>query len=132
MTRIESDIVDIENTQENVFAFLANFNNFQSLMPPQVTNWQSTEDTCTFTISGMATIGMKIAQKTPHSNISVVSDGKVPFNFTLNVLLNKKSDTACTGQILFEADLNPMLKMMALKPLTNFCNLLAAKMKDIK
>jgi len=132
MTTIESDIVEIGNSSERVFAFLSDFNNFKSLMPEQVTNWTATEDTCSFTISGMATIGMKIIEKIPHSQVKIVSDGKVPFNFTLNALLNSKGPMQCTGQLVFEAELNTMLKMMVQKPLTNFFNILAAKMKDIK
>ena len=131
MTRIESEKVEINNSSVNIFNLLGNFNNFQKLMPPQVTNWSSTEDECSFTISGMATIGMKIIEKTPHSKIKISSNGKVPFNFDLNVLLTDLAEDKCSGQLIFEADLNPMLKMMVEKPLTNFFNLLAGKLKEM-
>jgi hypothetical protein len=131
-TKIESDVVQIDNSAETIFNYLSNFNNFQKLMPEQVTNWQSTPDECTFTINGMATIGMKIIDKSPHHKISIVSNGKVPFDFNLFVLLTDKGNNTCTGQLLFESEMNPMLKMMVVKPLTNFFNILAQKMKDIK
>lgn len=131
-TKIESDVVQIDNSAENVFNYLSNFNNFQKLMPEQVTNWQSTPDECTFTINGMATIGMKIHEKTPHQKIAIRSNGKVPFEFSLLVLLTEKGSNTSSGQLVFESDLNPMLKMMVVKPLTNFFNILAQKMKDIK
>lgn len=132
LTKIESDVVQIDNSAANVFAYLSNFNNFQKLMPEQVTNWQSTADECTFTINGMATIGMKIIDKSPNNKITISSNGKVPFDFNLFVLLIEKGDNACSGQLVFESELNPMLKMMVVKPLTNFFNMLAQKMKDIK
>ncbi len=132
VTKIESDIVQIDNSAATIFDYLSNFNNFQKLMPEQVTNWQSTPDECTFTINGMATIGMKILEKTPFTKITIGSNGKVPFEFKLFVLLTEKEATACSGQLLFESDLNPMLKMMVVKPLTNFFNMLAQRMKDIK
>ena len=100
-------------------------------MPPQVTNWQSTEEECSFTISGMATIGMKITEKKPSSEIKIISHGKVPFNFNLNVLLNEAGSDKCITQLVFESDLNPMIKMMVEKPLANFFNLLAVRMKEI-
>lgn len=131
LTKIESDVVQIEKSAATIFDYLSNFNNFQKLMPEQVTNWQSTADECTFTINGMATIGMKIKEKTPSNKISIVSNGKVPFDFNLFVLLTEKSAATCTGQLVFESELNPMLKMMVVKPLTNFFNILAQKMKDI-
>ena len=34
--------------------------------------------------------------------------------------------------IYFEAELNPMMKMMVAKPLGNFLNLLSEKLKEIK
>ena len=46
MTRIESDKVTVNKTSEEIYTFLSNFNNFQKLMPEQVTNWQSTEEDC--------------------------------------------------------------------------------------
>jgi hypothetical protein len=129
---IKTETVEIENSAANVFTRLADFNNFKELMPPQVTNWQSTADDCSFTINNMATIGMKIKEKMPHSKIAIESNGKVPFNFTLDVNITSIADNKCNGQLHFNADINPMLKMMVEKPLTNFFNLLAQKMKQIK
>ena len=131
MTRIESEKVEVNNSSEKTFAFLSDFNNFQKLMPPQVTNWQSTADECSFTISGMATIGVKIVEKKPNSEIKIVSNGKVPFNFNLNVFLSEAAADKCNGQLVFEADLNPMIKMMVEKPLTNFFNLLVVRLKEL-
>ena len=132
MTKIESNKSEIDNSLENVFAFLSNFNNFQQLMPAQVTNWTSTENECSFTINGMATIGMKIIEKTPSTHIKITSNGKVPFDFILHVNLTSLDANKTSGQLVFEAELNPMIKMMVEKPLTNFFNLLADKMKEIK
>jgi hypothetical protein len=132
MTIIESEIVDIDNSSEYIFNYLADFNNFEKLMPPQVTNWTSTSEECSFTINGMATIGMKIIEKNPFTKINISSNGKVPFEFKLFVLLKEKDASHCTGQLTFESDLNMMMKMMVEKPLTNFFNMLAQKMKEIK
>lgn len=132
MMKIESDIVEIENSSANVFSFLSDFNNFKSMMPPQVSDWKSTVDDCSFVINGMATIGMKIVNKVPSSLINITSDGKVPFNFTLDVHITQVDENKCKGQLIFNGDINMMMKMMVEKPLTNFFNILANKMKDIK
>ncbi|TND09972.1 MAG: hypothetical protein FD123_654 [Bacteroidetes bacterium] len=131
MAKIESDIVETGKPAEKMHGFLSNFNNFESLMPEQITNWQSTEDKCTFTIKGMATIGMRIAEKTPHSKIHIVSDGKVPFEFTLDVLLTEIDANNCKGQLLMNADVNPFMAAMVTGPLRNFLNLLVKKMKEV-
>lgn len=132
LTKIESDISEINNSAENIFNNLSDFRNFEKLMPSQVTDWTSTSDECTFTIKGMATIGMKIIEKTPNTKITISSNGKVPFAFQLFILITPKDENNCVGQLIFESDLNPMLKMMVVKPLGNFFNMLAHKMKSIK
>src|SRR5258708_5229654 len=125
--RIESEKAEISKPASEVFSFLSDFNNFQKLMPPQVVNWKSTADECSFTISGMATIGMKIIEKTPNTHIKISSSGKVPFEFTLDVSLSETGPAQTTAQLIFESALNPMMAMMVEKPLKNFFNLLAGK-----
>ena len=72
-----------------------------------------------------------MAEKKPFEYIKVNRNGNAPFDFTLECLLNEKSIAESEVQLAFNADLNPMLKMMALKPLTNFLNLLVKKLKDL-
>ena len=131
MTRIESEKTLIKKSSEEIFLFLSDFNNFQKLMPEQVTNWESNTDECSFTISGMATLGMKIAEKKPNDFIKVVRNGNAPFDFTLECLMKEKGEKESEVQLAFNADLNPMLKMMAVKPLTNFLNLLVQKLNTL-
>lgn len=133
MTKIETEKVNCPQPAETIYNFLSDFNNFKALMPPQVSDWQSTSDTCSFTINNMATVGMKIESKTPHSQIHIVSDGgKVPFSFTLDVVITPIDANNCTGQLFFKADIPIFLRPMVSGPLSNFFNLLAKKMTEIK
>ena len=136
--RIESDKSEINKPAAEIFSFLSDFNNFQKLMPPQVSNWKSTTDECSFTLSGMATIGMKITEKIPNTLVKISSipalgstSSKMPLDFTLSVYLTEITPVQCTGQFIFESDLNPMMKIMLEKPLTKFFNFLAGKMKEV-
>lgn len=130
MTRIESNKNEVNKSPEEVFSFLSDFNNFKSLMPPQVVDWQSTPDECSFTIKGMATLGMKMIEKNPSSLIKITSNGKVPFNFFLSCHI-ENTGNGSQVQLAFDAELNAMMKMMAVKPLTNFLNLLNDKLKEL-
>jgi carbon monoxide dehydrogenase subunit G len=130
MTKLEGDKVTINKSAKEVFDFLSDFNNFQKLMPEQVVDWKSTADECTFTIKGMATLGMKIVEKKPNSLIKVIKNGSAPFDFSLSCMIDDLGQQ-CAVQLAFDADLNPMMKMMAAKPLTNFLNILTNKLKDL-
>ncbi len=130
MTTIVSEKETVNQTPEQVFAFLSDFNNFEKLMPEQVTDWRATAEACTFTIKGMAKLGMKIEEKTPNTAIKIARDGDAPFDFKLNVSIEEMDDRS-NVQLSFDADLNPFLKMMAEKPLRNFLNLLVTKYREI-
>lgn len=129
MTKIESEKQTINSPIETVFNFLSNFNNFEKLMPEQIINWKSTEDTCSFTIKGMTDLSMKIIKRIEFSEIVMVSDGKAPFNYELIALLEKKDENSCISQLVFNAELNAILSMMVSKPLENFVNILNKSLK---
>ncbi len=129
MASFKSDKITIHKSQEDIYTFLSDFNNFEKLMPEQVTNWQSTDESCSFTIKGMADLAMKMGEKTEFSKVTYVSDGNKPFAFDLNTDIISNGDNTET-QIILNADLNPMLKMMASRPLQNFVNLLVNKLKE--
>ncbi len=128
---IESDKVIVNQTSKQLFDFLEDFNNIGKLMPPQVEGWKSDGETCIFTIKGMATLGMAYESKTPNSEIVIKKDGKAPFDFKLLCKIQELSPTSSQLQLMFDADLNMMMRMMAEKPLTNFLNLLVHRYAEI-
>ena len=131
MSLIESQAVTINKSDEEIFNFISDFTNFASLMPPQVQDVKITQDSCSFSIQGMPSINLKIYEKTPFSCVKMkAEDGKLPF--TLSCSLENVNETQCIAQFHFEAELNPMMKMMVTKPLGNFLNLLSEKLKEIK
>jgi carbon monoxide dehydrogenase subunit G len=131
MSEFKSTPVLIGSSDEEIFNFLASFNNFEKLMPEQVTNWQSTHDSCSFTITGMADLAMKMDRKEANSLVSYASDGNSPFPFQLSFDLSADNENRCRVQANLSAKLNPMLKMMASRPLQNFVNLLVEKLKEV-
>ena len=129
MKAIESEKLIINSSQEKIYHFLSNFNNFGKLMPEQIINWQSTETTCSFTIKGMTDLSMQIKEKMPFHTILISSFGKTPFEFELKCSFEALDANKTESQLIFFADLNPMLSMMASKPLQNFVNMLNVRLK---
>lgn len=127
MLEIKTTPQQIAASSEIVFKFLSDLNNLQKLMPDRVEGWQSDTDKCTFTIKGMATIEMKIKERSPNSSIALESFGKSPFPFTLSSSIMDK-DGGTEVALIFQGDMNPFMKMMAESPLRNFFNQLAEKL----
>lgn len=127
MTRIESKKAELKQNSAEVFAFLSDFQNLGTLMPEQVEGFTAEGDTCKFTIKGMATLGLRYESKTPDSEVVMVKHGQGPFDLKLICRITPSGTGGSILQLVFEADLNPFLKMMAEKPLGNFLNLLVDK-----
>jgi carbon monoxide dehydrogenase subunit G len=130
MSTISSDKVLISRTDRVVFDFVSDFDNFGKLMPEQVTDWKSTPDTCSFTISGMASLSMRMSLRQPYDKLVMTSEGKTPFAFELKSHFKAIADDSTEAQLVFDAQLSPMIAMMATRPLQNFVNILVHKLKE--
>jgi carbon monoxide dehydrogenase subunit G len=128
--RIESQKVAIDCTPEKIFNFLGNFDNFEKLLPEQVANWQSTGDSCSFQVKGLATIGLRITTKTSFTKVSMIGEGKLPFGFTFDTHIQEAGTQRCQVQLVINADMNPFIAVMAEKPLQNFVDMLLPKLKE--
>jgi len=131
MANFKSDSVVIHRSDNHVFGFLSDFNNFEKLMPPQISDWKSDGQSCSFNIQNMATLGMRYETLTPNNHILIKSEGKVPFSFNLQCFIDALDNDSSNTRLEFNADLNPMFMMMAAKPLANFINILAVRLKEV-
>ena len=60
MATFKSKTVEVNADLKSVNDFLSNLNNLEKLMPEdRIQKWESTDETCSFTIKGLAGIGMK-------------------------------------------------------------------------
>jgi len=99
-----------------VYAFLADFNNHQKLMPENIQEWVSTADEAHFSIQNMAKLSLKIESRIPDQEIIIVPAAKPPFDLKLKWSLSFDNDHT---DVIFtiDADLNMMMKMLASGPL---------------
>jgi carbon monoxide dehydrogenase subunit G len=128
MTRIESKQVAIAKPASEVYAFLQDMNNFKPLLPQdRISEWTCDGTSCSFKVQGAATIGLALDGGTPNSLVKMKSTDRAPFPFTLQVNLKEDGGTTQAWQV-FEAELNPIIKMMVEKPLKNLFDHIADKM----
>lgn len=130
MSTIKSETSEIPQSPKQVYDFVVDLNNLESLMPKEVEEWKSETDSCEFTLKGMARLGMKIKELKELELVQLESTDVCPFAFTLNCNIESTGDTNLSKvNMVLEADLNPMLSMLATKPLTNFLNVLIENYK---
>lgn len=116
MTVIEST-TEINHPVEKVYAFLADLNNHQQLMPENIYNWSSTTDEASFTIQNMAKLAIRISSRIENQELIAIPTEKAPFDVELKWTVAANGNGGTTAKHIISADLNMMMKMLAAGPL---------------
>ncbi len=131
-TKFESRIGKINSSELNIYNFISDFNNFKNFIPAdKVKDFQSTENNCRFSIPGAGDVGLKILEKTPNNTIKITGEGMSNQSFIFWIQLKEMSVSDTRIKLTIKADLNPMLKMMAAKPLQSFLDKLVDAMEKM-
>ncbi|MFA4868210.1 MAG: SRPBCC family protein [Pedobacter sp.] len=130
MTVIEST-TDVNLPVEKVYAFLADMNNHQQLMPENIYNWSSTEDEASFTIQNMAKLAIKITSRVENKELIAVPTEKAPFDLELKWTVADNGKGGTTASHIISADLNMMMKMLASGPLQKLADHQTERLAEI-
>jgi carbon monoxide dehydrogenase subunit G len=106
----------INNTDERIFKFLSDFRNLSRFMPPDVKDWNASEDFCTFSVKGQ-TIMLNIIEKAPFKLIKITGAEGSPYNFNLWIQLKSLSAYETAARIVVRAGLNMIMRTAIKKPL---------------
>ena len=132
MSKIESKIGNIVNSDRKIYEFLADFNNFEQLIPAdKIKNWKSDGESCSFTIDGIGSAGLRIIEKEEYKLIKVSSEGKSPISFLMWIQLKQKEENDTKVKITVDPQVNAMLMGMVKKPLKEFADMLIDRLEQI-
>lgn len=110
-THVVGSVQHINKPAEAVYELFTDLTRFTSKIPEDKREKVTvTPDTLLAEVQGMQ-VGIKVAQRIPHSLISFEQYGAVPFAFLLNFHITP-TDTGCDMHLEVDAELNMMLKMM--------------------
>ena len=128
-----SEVKNIGYSQDLVYQKLSNLENLKPLLKPEniekvreqvpdapeikIEEFEATPDQCSFKISPIGKVGMKIVEREPGKTIKLTGDGSVPFQFYFWIQLVPQDENSCKLRLTLHADLNPMIKMMVNKHL---------------
>ena len=129
MSNFKSPEVKVNLSAEMLYAKLSNLNNLKDILPPEISDFQSTQDSCSFKMGGMPKITLVTAEKTPFSKIMLQAENsQIPFSLECNI---RQNGEYCKTVFEVNAELNMMMRMMLEKPLTNFLNAIAKSLSQI-
>jgi carbon monoxide dehydrogenase subunit G len=131
MMHIESKKQSIARPASEIYAFIKDFRNFEHLMPSQVMNYQAEYDQCSFEISSMGNVTLEMKERIDDQMIRAASTAGTAINFELIVYLVSENANSSICRAELNAELSPMLAMLAKNPLNNFINMLVDKLKEV-
>lgn len=128
--KIESKKVLIPAAPAQVFEYVTDLNNFKELLPQdRISDWESREDYCSFKVQGTATIDLKIKSAESPSKLVLENGERSPFPILLDIFLVEKDGQTEASQEV-NAKVNPFMKMMIERPLTNLFDYIADRLME--
>ena len=133
MAKIESKIAKIKSPDNKIYAFLADFNNFENLIPAdKVKDWKSDGETCSFNVDGIGNAGLKFVEKEEFTLLKITSDGSTPISFFMWIQLKSVDENETAVKITIDPQVNVMMMGMVKKPLKEFVDMLIDRMIEME
>jgi len=131
MTNYESRPGKLTGTAEEVYNFVTDIRNFERFIPKGViNNWNAEKESCSFGVSMLGTVTVRLADKEKYTKVVYTGDALKKDDFTLVLFISDKVKNSAEVKISLSADLNPMMKMMAAKPISQFLEMLIKEMEN--
>ena len=117
--KINSSIARVDHPIEQLFSKLSSVETYEGLMPEGAAFTKINASRFRFKLYGVPEIELAISDKKTNESI-VLTSSSDKISFLLRGQLTKISETQSSVQLHFEGDFNPMMSIMAKKPLTQF------------
>ena len=129
--KINSNSGEIQANDAKIFAMVTDCRRFGEFLPPQVQDWKAEENYCEFSVAGMVTARIEIAEKVEFSRVTytIKNDKNLPVTFRIDI--TEKGAAASEVGIGIEADVPFFLQGMVKNPLQKVADTMATKIKEL-
>jgi hypothetical protein len=133
LSNFESRSGQLTCRAEKVFNFVTDLRNFERFVPHGTINdWQAQKESCSFSVSMIGTVSLRLSEKITFSKVVYNGDALKENDFSLVLDIKDNGKEPAGVKVRLSADLNPMLKMMAAKPIGQFLEMLINEMENFK
>ncbi|MAZ27536.1 MAG: orotate phosphoribosyltransferase [Cytophagaceae bacterium] len=129
--KLQSPEKVINKTPEEVYAFLNTVENYEQLMPDNISKFEVLgEKRFLFALKGMPEIVLDLKESIPYNKVILgAASDKLPFTLTSEI--KEVADDSSEVQLFFEGQFNTMISMMVKSPLQKFMDTLVTNMQKI-
>ena len=130
MSYFESRSVKLSCTAEEVFNFVTDIRNFEQFIPPgTIKHWQAERESACLNVPMLGTVSFRLAEKEMYTKVVYTGNALKKNDFSLVLHISDNNKNPSEVKVSLNADLNPMLKMMAAKPIGQFMEKLINEME---
>jgi carbon monoxide dehydrogenase subunit G len=120
-------------TPSEIFDFVTDIRNFRQFIPEgTIDNLQITTESCSFSISPLGKVNFSLSEKRPHDKVVYKGTVMQSNDFSLVLDIRENSTGKAEVNLNLAAHLNPLLKIMAAKPISNFLEKMIDEMEKFK
>ena len=133
ISKFESRTGKLTCTPPEIFDFVTDIRNFRQFVPDgTIDDLRIESDSCSFHVSPLGKVSFNLSEKEPYNK--VVYTGNVLQSNDFSLVLNIKENNAGKAEVNLKltAHLNPLLKMMAAKPIDSFLGKLIDEMEKFQ
>ena len=129
MTTYECELKPISSSEEVVSNILSDLNNLGKLndntsLTDKIKDLEFDTDSCSFAVNGFGRVGLRIIERTPLNNIKMASEN-APVSFNIDIYIHQIAENQTTLQLMLNAKLPAMIKMMVGNKLQEGVNAIA-------
>jgi carbon monoxide dehydrogenase subunit G len=118
-------------TPDEIFRFVTDLRNFKRFIPSDtVSDWESSRDHCNFRIQGMGNVTLTIAREEIPNLVAYKGNALKDNDFDIVVNIAGNQYGKAEVKVSLNAELNPMVKMIAAKPIGQFLEMLVDRMES--
>jgi hypothetical protein len=128
---IETSKKKVSKNDKDVFDFLSDIKNFETLMPDNIDKFEVLDEkTFKFALKGMPEIVLRLKEQHPNDKVILgAASDKLPFTLTADITALGENESEVG--LSFEGQFNAMMAMMIKSPITNFMETLSKNLDKI-
>jgi carbon monoxide dehydrogenase subunit G len=120
-------------TAAEVFNFVTDIRNFEQFIPlGTINNWQAERESCSFSVSMLGTVSLRLIENEAYNKVVYNGDALKKNDFSLKLHISDNGKNTTEVKVSLDAELNPMMKMMATKPIGQFLEMLINQMESFR
>ena len=133
ITRFESRTAKVNYSPEVVFNFATDLRNFRRFIPAgSFSDTDFKRDSCSFRVNTLGTVSFQLSDKVKFNKIVLSGNALMQNDFSIFIYLGESEGSSSEIRLTLEAEMNPMLKMIASEPVRQFLDILVNQMEKFE